>query len=158
MLPRAEWIKSASQHLAHCYRMVCHLGSGSAIDQSIRGVRSMVAKLLVHWRTWTAVCHSSAGHAPPRQSRLGLQGKLHSTFGCRLRNLCEQQTYLLAHRFTLGGYKGSSAALVAYETTWEKISLLIPSVRSVVVAGGEEVRSGDLTFHYRGRANSQVIT
>jgi hypothetical protein len=70
----------------------------------------------------------------------------------------EQQTYLLAHRFTLGGYKGSSAALVAYETTWEKISLLIPSVRSVVVAGGEEVRSGDLTFHYRGRANSQVIT
>jgi hypothetical protein len=55
-------------------------------------------------------------------------------------------------------YKGSPVALVAYETTTEKISLLISSSRSAVVAGGEEVRSGDLTFHYRSGANSQVIT
>src|SRR6266404_3308310 len=55
-------------------------------------------------------------------------------------------------------HKGSPAALVAYETTTEKISLLISSSRSAVVAGGEEVRSGDLTFHYRGGADSQVIT
>jgi anti-sigma factor RsiW len=58
----------------------------------------------------------------------------------------------------LVSYKGSPAALVVYETTTEKISLLISSSRSAVAAGGEEVRSGDLTFHYWSRANSQVIT
>jgi anti-sigma factor RsiW len=55
-------------------------------------------------------------------------------------------------------YKGSPAALVAYETPTEKISLLVASSKSAIVAGGEEVRSGALTFHYRSGANSEVIT
>jgi mycothiol system anti-sigma-R factor len=58
----------------------------------------------------------------------------------------------------LVSYKGSPAALVAYETPTEKISLLVASSKSAIVAGGEEVRSGGLTFHYRSGANSQVIT
>jgi mycothiol system anti-sigma-R factor len=58
----------------------------------------------------------------------------------------------------LVSYKGSPAALVAYETPTEKISLVISSSRSAAVGGGEEVRSGGLTFHYRKGANSQVIT
>ena len=58
----------------------------------------------------------------------------------------------------LVSYKGSPAALVAYETPTEKISLLIASSKSAVVAGGEEVHSGGLTFHYRSGANLQVIT
>jgi anti-sigma factor RsiW len=58
----------------------------------------------------------------------------------------------------LVNYKGSAAALVGYETRTEKISLLVTSSKSAIVAGGEEVRSGDLTFHYRTDANSQVIT
>jgi anti-sigma factor RsiW len=55
-------------------------------------------------------------------------------------------------------FKGSPAALVAYETPTEKISLLIASNRSAVVAGGEEVRSASLTFHYRRGASFEVIT
>ena len=58
----------------------------------------------------------------------------------------------------LVSYKGNPAALVAYETSTEKISLLVASANSVVVAGGEEVRSGSLTFHYRSEANFEVIT
>jgi anti-sigma factor RsiW len=58
----------------------------------------------------------------------------------------------------LVSYKGSPAALIAYETPTEKISLLVASSKSAVVAGGEEVRSGSLTFHYRSGANSEVIT
>ena len=58
----------------------------------------------------------------------------------------------------LVSYKGNPAALVAYETSTEKISLLIASEKSVVVAGGEEVRSGNLTFHYQSEANFEVIT
>jgi len=58
----------------------------------------------------------------------------------------------------LASYKGIPAALVAYETPTEKISLLVASSKSAIVAGGEEVRSGGLTFHYRSGANSQVIT
>jgi anti-sigma factor RsiW len=55
-------------------------------------------------------------------------------------------------------YQGSPAALVAYETPSEKISLLVASSKSAVVAGGEEVRAGNLMFHYRTAANSTVIT
>jgi len=58
----------------------------------------------------------------------------------------------------LVSYKGSPAALVAYETPTEKISLLVASSKSAIVAGGEEVRSGGLTFHYRSGTNSEVIT
>jgi len=58
----------------------------------------------------------------------------------------------------LVSYKGSPAALVAYETPTEKISLLVASSKSAVVAGGEEVRSGSLTFHYRSGTNYEVST
>jgi anti-sigma factor RsiW len=58
----------------------------------------------------------------------------------------------------LVSYKGNPAALVAYETPTEKISLLVASSKSVAVAGGEELRSGGLTFHYRSGADFEVIT
>ncbi len=58
----------------------------------------------------------------------------------------------------LVSYKGNPVALVAYETPTEKISLLVASSKSVAVAGGEELRSGGLTFHYRSGANFEVIT
>jgi mycothiol system anti-sigma-R factor len=66
-----------------------------------------------------------------------------------------------AYRLTgarLVKYKGNPIALVAYETGQEKISLLVASSKSAVVAGGEEVRSGGLTFHYRSRDAFKVIT
>ena len=58
----------------------------------------------------------------------------------------------------LVGYKGNPAALVTYETANEKISLLVVSNSSAVVAGGDEVRSGNLTFHYRNHSGFRVIT
>jgi ribose 1,5-bisphosphokinase PhnN len=49
--------------------------------------------------------------------------------------------------------------LVTYETSnKEKISLIVASSDSAVVAGGEEVRAGSLTFHYRDRSGLKVIT
>jgi anti-sigma factor RsiW len=59
---------------------------------------------------------------------------------------------------TLVDYKGSPAALVTYETERDKISLLVDSSRSAVVAGGDEVRSGKLTFHYFNNSGFRVIT
>jgi hypothetical protein len=58
----------------------------------------------------------------------------------------------------LVSYKGSPAALVAYETPTRKISLLVASSKAAIVAGGVEVRSGSLTFHYLRGANFEVIT
>jgi mycothiol system anti-sigma-R factor len=55
-------------------------------------------------------------------------------------------------------YKGNPAALVTYETQKEKISLLAVSSASAVVAGGDSVRSGKLTFHYHNEAQFRVIT
>jgi hypothetical protein len=59
---------------------------------------------------------------------------------------------------SLVSYKGKPAAMVAYEMGPEKITLLAVSAGSVVAAGGEEVRSGELIFHYRHNANFAVTT
>jgi anti-sigma factor RsiW len=55
-------------------------------------------------------------------------------------------------------YRGSPAALVTYEKQKQKISLLVASADSAVVAGGDEVRSGNLTFHYRTDQGFNVVT
>jgi anti-sigma factor RsiW len=58
----------------------------------------------------------------------------------------------------LVNYKGSPAALVTYATQKEKISLLVESGKFAVVAGGDEVRFGALTFHYYNNSGFRVIT
>jgi anti-sigma factor RsiW len=56
-------------------------------------------------------------------------------------------------------YKGNQAGLVTYEAPQsDSISLLVASSNSAVVAGGVEVRSGDLVFHHRVDQGFQVIT
>jgi mycothiol system anti-sigma-R factor len=56
-------------------------------------------------------------------------------------------------------YRRSPAALVLYETQREeKISLLVTSSKSAVVAGGDEIRFGTLTFHYWSKAGFKIIT
>jgi predicted solute-binding protein len=47
---------------------------------------------------------------------------------------------------------------VTYQKQNEKISLMVASADSAVVAGGEEIRSGKLTFHYRTDEGFNVIT
>jgi mycothiol system anti-sigma-R factor len=59
---------------------------------------------------------------------------------------------------SLVSYRGNPAALVSYAKESEKISLLIESGMSAVVAGGDEVRFGALTFHYRTDHGFKVIT
>jgi anti-sigma factor RsiW len=59
---------------------------------------------------------------------------------------------------SLVDYRGNPAALVSYEKGKEKISLLVASSNSAPVAGGDEVRFGDLTFHYRTDDGFKVIT
>ena len=58
----------------------------------------------------------------------------------------------------LVSYRGQNAALVIYETQSKKISLLVASTKSATIAGGDEVRSGNLLFHYFSRDKFQVIT
>jgi mycothiol system anti-sigma-R factor len=58
----------------------------------------------------------------------------------------------------LVNYKGAHIALVAYQTQQQNISLLVASSKSAVVAGGEEVPSGGIVFHYRKQDNFNVIT
>ncbi len=58
----------------------------------------------------------------------------------------------------LVSYRGRKAALVMYEAQRGKISLLVASNKSAAIAGGDEVRSGDLMFHYFSRETFKVIT
>ena len=66
-------------------------------------------------------------------------------------------TYQLAGA-SLVNYRGSPTALVVYEKQKARISLLVASSQSATVAGGDEVRSGALTFHYRTERGFKVIT
>lgn len=59
---------------------------------------------------------------------------------------------------TLVSYKGNRAALVTYEAPKGKISLLVASNQSAIVAGGDEVAFGRLKFHYRAESGFRVIT
>jgi anti-sigma factor RsiW len=66
-----------------------------------------------------------------------------------------------AYRLTgarLVNYKGSRAALVTYQIQKQSISLLVASSASAVVAGGDQIRSGTLTFHYHRDSGLNVIT
>jgi anti-sigma factor RsiW len=58
----------------------------------------------------------------------------------------------------LVSYRGHDAALVVYETQREKISLLVASNMYAAIAGGDEVLSGNLVFHYFSRDKFKVIT
>jgi anti-sigma factor RsiW len=59
---------------------------------------------------------------------------------------------------SLLNYRGHPTALVTYERQNEKVSLLVASSESAVVAGGDEVRSDHLTFHYRTDQGFKVVT
>ena len=47
---------------------------------------------------------------------------------------------------------------MTYRKQNEKVSLIVASADSAVVAGGQEVRSGTLTFHYRTDEGFNVVT
>jgi mycothiol system anti-sigma-R factor len=82
-------------------------------------------------------------------------------FALRLPRSTEEAEHQQVYRLTGGrlvNYKDGYAALIAYQMQQQKISLLVSSSRSAVVAGGEEVPSGGIIFHYRKQANFNVIT
>lgn len=55
-------------------------------------------------------------------------------------------------------YKDSQIAFIEYEMGSEKISLLVAPTKSAAVAGGDQVQSGGLAFHYRSNGRFKVIT
>jgi hypothetical protein len=63
-------------------------------------------------------------------------------------DLEHQQIYRLTGG-RLVNYKNGYAALIAYQMKRQKISLLVSSSRSAVAAGGDEVLSAGILFHYR---------
>lgn len=69
----------------------------------------------------------------------------------------ETSTYRLTGAGVVN-YRGSKAALVTYDGTSGKVSLLVASSDFAPVAGGDEVRLGNLTFHYRANDGFKVIT
>jgi anti-sigma factor (TIGR02949 family) len=66
-------------------------------------------------------------------------------------------TYHLAGASVVN-YRGSRAGLVIYDAPNESVTLLVASSKSAVVAGGDEVHYGVLTFHYRSEGKFKVIT
>lgn len=86
-------------------------------------------------------------------------GKVPFTF--RLPSSPEDLEHQQIYRLTGGrlvNYKNEYAALIAYQMKRQKISLLVSSSKSAVAAGGEEVLSGGILFHYRKQASLNVIT
>lgn len=68
-----------------------------------------------------------------------------------------QQVYWLIGA-RLVKYKDNDAALVLYEMKSAKISLMVTSERSAAAAGGDQVQSGGLTFHYHTKDGMNIIT
>ena len=86
-------------------------------------------------------------------------GKVPFTF--RLPSSAEESDHQQVYRLTGGrliNYNGGYAALIAYQMQRQKISLLVSSTSSAVAAGGEEILSSGIVFHYRKQAGFDVIT
>ena len=83
-------------------------------------------------------------------------GKVPFTFRLPQESGHEQVYRLMGGR--LVNLKGGYVALVAYQMQQQKISLLVSSSRDAVAAGGEEVPSGGIVFHYSKQARFNVIT
>jgi anti-sigma factor RsiW len=82
-------------------------------------------------------------------------------FNFRLPEAPEEVGHEQVYRLTGGrlvNYKGGYAALVSYQMQQQTISLLVASSKSAVTAGGEEVPSGKIVFHYSKQASFTVIT
>jgi hypothetical protein len=106
-------------------------------DELSLQIRSDSPKIVTAWFAGKTTFHFQLPISPPT-----LKGKpVYRLTGGRLVN-----------------YQGSSIALVTYETASEKISLLVASSTTAVADGGEQVRSGGLTFHRQSRGSFNVIT
>jgi anti-sigma factor (TIGR02949 family) len=82
-------------------------------------------------------------------------------FNFRLPSSAEESGHEQIYRLTGGrlvNYKDGYAALVSYQMQQQTISLLVASGKSAVAAGGEEVLSGGMVFHYSKQASFTVIT
>jgi mycothiol system anti-sigma-R factor len=82
-------------------------------------------------------------------------------FNFRLPEAAEAAGHEQVYRLTGGrlvNYKDGYAALVSYQMQQQTISLLVASSKSAVAAGGEEVPSGGIVFHYSKQAGFAVIT
>ena len=82
-------------------------------------------------------------------------------FHFRLPEAAEAAGHEQVYRLTGGrlvNYKDGYAALVSYQMQQQAVSLLVASSKSAVAAGGEQVPSGGIVFHYSKRAGFAVIT
>ena len=82
-------------------------------------------------------------------------------FNFRLPEAAEEVAHEQVCRLTGGrlvNYKDGHAALVSYQMQQQTISLLVSSSKSAAVAGGEEVLSGGIVFHYSKQMGFAVIT
>jgi len=95
----------------------------------------------------------------PEQVTAWFEGKV--PFDFRLPAAESAPEKSLVYRLTgasLVNYKGGPAALVTYATQNDKISLLVDSSKSAVIAGGDAIQFGKLTFHYHSDSGFRVIT
>ncbi len=95
----------------------------------------------------------------PRVVTAWFSGKV--PFNFRLPSAADEPGHEQLYRLTGGrlvNYKDGYAALVSYQMQRQTISLLVSSSKSAVSAGGEEVRSGGITFHYSKHASFAVVT
>jgi anti-sigma factor RsiW len=83
-------------------------------------------------------------------------------FKFRLPEAPEEAGYEQVYRLAGGrlvNYKDGYAALVSYQMQQQQaVSLLVASSQSAIAAGGEEVPSGGIVFHYIKQAGFAVIT
>jgi anti-sigma factor RsiW len=95
----------------------------------------------------------------PRVVTAWFAGKV--PFNFRLPEAAEEVGNEQVYRLTGGrlvNYKDRYAALVSYQMQQQTISLLVSSSQSALAAGGEEVPSGGIVFHYSKQMGFAVIT
>jgi len=153
LMPRWTVVVPAVVGMMLCFLLVSNL------VHEVRASEYVTAALSTHRDYLTGRLPLQIHSGSPQAVTGWLAGKV--AFPFRLPN-SQAQSGSPGYRLlgaTLVDYRGSRAALVTYEAPQnDTISLLVASSNYAVVAGGTEVRSGDLVFHHRIDSGLQVIT
>ena len=152
-LPRWQILAPAAVVLALCLAIVPntvrHVQAASYVETAVEA----------HRYYWNGSLPSGLQSTSPEAVTAWFAGKVPFDFRLPVAESAPQNAppYKLTGA-ALVSYKQNPAALVTYEGQTGKISLLVASSNSAVVAGGDEVRYGKLTFHYHNESSFRVIT
>jgi anti-sigma factor RsiW len=129
------------------------------VVRQVRAANYVETAVAAHRNYLDGNLHLELRSNSPEQVTAWFGGKVPFTFRLpKAQTIAESPPAYQLTGASLVKYREEPAALVTYQKQNSKISLLVASADSAVVAGGEEIQSGNLAFHFHTDQGFNVVT